>query len=458
MSPTRVLFQDLGLIEPILNAVTKTGYTIPTPIQLAAIPPALAGRDVLGCAQTGTGKTAAFSLPMLQRIDATARKEPKLRGLILTPTRELAAQIGESLTNYGADLDLYHAVIFGGVSDQPQIKEVRRGLDIIVATPGRLLDLMERRVISLEHVEMFVLDEADRMLDMGFIHDVRKITARLPKQRQTMFFSATMPPEIKKLADGLLQNPEFVSVTPVSSTAERIEQKLYFIDRGNKRRLLVDCLKDPACDRTLVFSRTKHGANRVVGDLEKAGIQAAAIHGNKSQGARTRALDAFKTGEIKVLVATDIAARGIDVDGVSHVINYEIPNIPETYVHRIGRTARAGREGIALSFCDSEERAFIRDIERLIGRAIPRVAEHPYPPGSPAPEETDPRQGERRHERGSTGGGGGGNGRRPGGNSRGFNAPGPRGPAGHRNPRPSPAAGGAAPRNAANSQRRAPPR
>jgi ATP-dependent RNA helicase RhlE len=423
VSPTGVLFQDLGLIEPILNAVRKTGYTEPTPIQRAAIPPALAGRDLLGCAQTGTGKTAAFSLPVLQRIDATARKTPLLRALILTPTRELAAQIGESLRDYGADLDLYHTVIFGGVSDQPQIKEMKRGVDILVATPGRLLDLMERKIVSLEHIELFVLDEADRMLDMGFIHDVRKVTARLPKKRQTLFFSATMPPEIKKLADGLLNNPEFVSVAPVSSTAERIEQRLYLVDRGNKKRLLVDCLRDPSCSSTLVFTRTKHGANRVVGDLEKVGIRSAAIHGNKSQGARTRALDDFKSGAIKVLIATDIAARGIDVDGVSHVINYEIPNVPETYVHRIGRTARAGRDGVALSFCEGEERPFIRDIERLIGFAIPRIEDHPYPLGSAPRAEADESRpaggrGQRHGGQNQGRGGGGGHGVRGGGPNR----------------------------------------
>ncbi|HSC88800.1 MAG TPA: DEAD/DEAH box helicase, partial [Polyangiaceae bacterium] len=422
VSPTRVIFRDLGLIEPILKAVEKTGYSVPTPIQQAAIPPALAGRDVLGCAQTGTGKTAAFSLPVLQNIDKTARKNPLLRALILTPTRELAAQIGESLEQYGAELDLYHTVIFGGVSDKVQIDELKKGVDILVATPGRLLDLLDRKFLSLANIELFVLDEADRMLDMGFIHDVRKVTALLPKQRQTLFFSATMPPEIRKLASGLLSNPEHVSVTPVSSTAERIEQKLYMIDRGNKKRLLVDCLRSPEFSSTLVFTRTKHGANRVVTDLEKAGIRSAAIHGNKSQGARTRALDEFKSGTIRVLVATDIAARGIDVDGVSHVINYEIPNVPETYVHRIGRTARAGRDGIALSFCEGEERAYVRDIERLIGFPIPRIDDHPYPFGSapaaaPSDDEREPRQGGRRPD-GRRPGGQGGHGVRGGGPNR----------------------------------------
>jgi ATP-dependent RNA helicase RhlE len=368
-----VQFSDLALIEPIQRAVARAGYTTPSPIQQAAVPPALLGKDVLGCAQTGTGKTAAFSLPILQRIDALAGKEPALRALILTPTRELAAQIGESLATYGKDLDLYHTVIFGGVSDKAQIHELKEGVDILVATPGRLLDLMQRRFVDLSKIEVFVLDEADRMLDMGFIHDVRKVVAALPSKRQTLFFSATMPDEIKKLADKLLRDPVVVSVTPVSSTAEKIDQAVYFVDRATKPKLLLKVLGSEACKRVLVFSRTKHGANRIADALEKARVSAAAIHGNKSQGARTRALEGFRNGEVRVLVATDIAARGIDVDGVTHVINYDIPNVAETYVHRIGRTARAGAEGIAFSFCESEERGDFRAIERLIGKKVPEL-------------------------------------------------------------------------------------
>lgn len=413
MQARGVQFQDLGLIEPLQRAVARAGYEQPTPIQAAAIPPALLGRDVLGCAQTGTGKTAAFSLPILHRMDELAGDDPLVRALILTPTRELAAQIGESIAVYGKGLDLTHAVIFGGVSDRPQIKQLKDGVDILVATPGRLIDLMDRRYVSLKDLEIFVLDEADRMLDMGFIHDVKRITKVLPKKRQTLFFSATMPPVIRELASSLLTEPEFVTVAPISSTAEKIEQRVYFVDRGNKRDLLSDVLSDPDVQRTLVFSRTKHGANRVVKELDRAGIGAAAIHGNKSQGARTRALGAFRAGELRVLVATDIAARGIDIDDVSHVINYDIPNIPETYVHRIGRTARAGREGIALSFCEAEEHGYLRDIERLIGLKIPEVKDHAYPavepPRAPAPPDRSARG--RRPSGPRSGGAGGGAGR-----------------------------------------------
>ena len=382
-------FTDLQLIEPLQDAVAKAGYTVPTPIQQAAIPPALLGRDVLGCAQTGTGKTAAFSLPILQRIDESAVDEPRIRALILTPTRELAAQIGESIETYGAELDLWHTVIFGGVNEKPQVAELKRGVDILVATPGRLLDLMNRGFVNLKGIEIFVLDEADRMLDMGFIHDVKRITAALPSKRQTLFFSATMPDEIRKLADSLLKDPEFVSVPPVSSTVDRIEQSICFTDKGDKTRLLIEKLNTPNCQRVLVFSRTKHGANRIVKSLDKANIPSAAIHGNKSQGARTRALEGFRTGEVGVLVATDIAARGIDVDGVTHVINFDLPDVAETYVHRIGRTARAGREGIAWSFCEFADRAYLEDIERLIQKNIPRDTSHAYPPSEPLPPETD---------------------------------------------------------------------
>jgi ATP-dependent RNA helicase RhlE len=384
-----VLFKDLGLIPALLTAVERAGYTTPTPIQIQAIPPVLQGKDLLGCAQTGTGKTAAFSLPMLQHIDSRVGDVPKLRGLILTPTRELAAQIDESLTTYGKGLELWHTVIFGGVGEKPQLAELKRGVDILVATPGRLLDFLGRGLVKLDTVEVFVLDEADRMLDMGFLPDVKRITAALPKERQTLFFSATMPPEIRKLADGLLRDPAVVSVTPIASTAEKVEQKVYFTDKTNKRKLLIDVLKAEGCERTIVFSRTKHGANRVVGYLEHAGIRSAALHGNKSQNARVRALEGFRKGELGVLVATDIAARGIDVEGVSHVINFDIPNVPETYVHRIGRTARAGASGVALSFCDDEERVFLSDIERLIQQNVERVESHPYPPSFALPPVTD---------------------------------------------------------------------
>ncbi len=387
-------FADTGLIPEILQALNKAGYETPTPIQQQAIPPALLGKDVLGCAQTGTGKTAAFSLPVLQRIDALATSEAVLRALVLTPTRELAAQIGESLTTYGAGLDLRHAVIFGGVNERPQVSQLKKGIDILVATPGRLLDLLNRGFVRLDRLEVFVLDEADRMLDMGFIHDVKRITAALPAKRQTLFFSATMPPEIRTLASRLMKDPVHVSVTPVSSTAEKISQSVYFTDKAQKRNLLVHVLSQPEVKRALVFSRTKHGANRVAQVLDARGIPCAAIHGNKSQGARTRALDGFRSGELPVLVATDIAARGIDVDGVTHVVNFDLPNVPETYVHRIGRTARAGAEGVAVSFCDAEERPYLADIEKLIKMRIERVeadalgiaADHtPEPPRAPHP-------------------------------------------------------------------------
>jgi ATP-dependent RNA helicase RhlE len=375
-----VKFADTGLIPELLEAVAKAGYQTPTPIQQQAIPPALAGRDVLGCAQTGTGKTAAFSLPVLQRVDSVAGDEPVLRALVLTPTRELAAQISESFSTYGTGLGLHHAVIFGGVSEKPQMKELKQGVDILVATPGRLLDLMNRGFIKLNRLEIFVLDEADRMLDMGFIHDVKRITAALPEKRQTLLFSATMPPEIRNLASRLMKDPVYVSVTPVSSTAEKIRQSVYFTDKAQKRRLLVHVLSRPEVERALVFSRTKHGANRVVECLGARGIACAAIHGNKSQGARTRALEGFRSGELPVLVATDIAARGIDVEGVTHVVNFDLPNVPETYVHRIGRTARAGAEGTAVSFCDHDERPYLADIERLIQMRIERVEGPAFPP------------------------------------------------------------------------------
>jgi ATP-dependent RNA helicase RhlE len=385
-------FEDLGLIPPILRAVAEAGYATPTPIQSRAIPSLLQGRDLLGLAQTGTGKTAAFALPILQRLVSSGRTPTghrPIRALILTPTRELASQIGESLATYGRHLILRHTVIFGGVGQRPQEEALRRGIDILVATPGRLLDLAGQGFVDFRYLEIFVLDEADRMLDMGFVHDVRRVLSLLPAKKQSLFFSATMPPEAQQLADGLLHDPLTVAVAPVSATADRIEQSLYFVEKADKRRLLVELLRDRGMTRVLVFSRTKHGANRVAEHLEKARIGAAAIHGNKSQGARERALGGFKAGTIRVLVATDLAARGIDVDEVSHVINFDLPNVPETYVHRIGRTARAGASGIALSFCEEEERAYLVDIERLTRNHIPRVEEHAFKSPLRPPPATD---------------------------------------------------------------------
>jgi ATP-dependent RNA helicase RhlE len=380
VAETGIGFAALGLIEPILRAVQAENYISPTPIQERSIPHLLEGRDLLGCAQTGTGKTAAFALPILQRLSGSRRPAAprSMRALILTPTRELASQIDDSFRVYGRHLGLRHAVVFGGVGQHKQVQALARGLDILVATPGRLLDLMGQGYAKLNSVEIFVLDEADRMLDMGFIHDVKRVIAGLPRPRQTLLFSATMPPDIARLADGILVDPAKVAVTPVASTAERIEQWVLHVERGNKPALLASILKDPGIGRALVFTRTKHGANKVVMQLGKAGITADAIHGNKSQNARERALAAFKNGRMRVLVATDIAARGIDIDGISHVVNYDLPNVPETYVHRIGRTARAGASGVAISFCDREERAYLRDIERLIRKTVPVVENHPY--------------------------------------------------------------------------------
>ncbi|PVY41304.1 DEAD/DEAH box helicase [Pontibacter virosus] len=372
-------FSELNLIEPILKALQAEGYTQPTPIQERAIPHLLAGTDVLGCAQTGTGKTAAFAIPVLQMLHNQKNRAPKtIKTLILTPTRELAIQINESFASYGKNTDVRHTVIFGGVSQHAQVQELKRGIDVLIATPGRLLDLIGQGFISLKHVEFFVLDEADRMLDMGFIHDIKRIIPMLPKQRQSLFFSATMPPVIQALADTILVNPVKVEVTPVSSTAEKVGQAVYFVEKNDKRDLLRHLLSDQEIERVLVFTRTKHGADRVVKDLNKANIQAEAIHGNKSQNARQRALSNFKAGATRVLVATDIAARGIDVEELSHVINYELPNEPETYVHRIGRTGRAGNAGIALSFCDEEERYYLRDIQKLINKQIKVDANHPF--------------------------------------------------------------------------------
>lgn len=372
-------FAQLGLCPPILKALAEEGYESPSPIQEKAIPPALDGRDVLGCAQTGTGKTCAFAAPILQRLDGEKVSGRPIRALVLTPTRELALQIQESFAAYGRHLPLRSAVIFGGVGQAPQVEQLKKGVDILVATPGRLGDLYGQKLIDLSKLEIFVLDEADRMLDMGFIHDVRRILGWLPRQKQTLFFSATMPPEVRGLVDGLLVNPVKVAVNPVSSPVEIIDQKLYYVDRGNKTKLLAHLIRELDVKNALVFTRTKHGANKVAGDLAKAGITAAAIHGNKSQTARQQALADFKAGRVQALVATDIAARGLDIEELSHVFNYNLPDVPETYVHRIGRTGRAGRGGTAVSFCDINEKEELKAIEKLIGRAVPVVENHPWP-------------------------------------------------------------------------------
>ena len=373
-------FKELDLLEPILNALEKKGYSTPTPIQQQAIPIILSGSDIMGCAQTGTGKTAAFAIPILQNLYKTQKNEGrrKIRSLILTPTRELAIQIEENIKDYGSNLNLRHAVIFGGVNQTSQINRLKSGIDILVATPGRLLDLQQQGYIDLRSLEVFVLDEADRMLDMGFIHDVKKVLKLIPAKRQTLFFSATMPKEIKSLASTMLTNPKQVVVTPVSSTAEKIEQELYHVVTAKKKDLLLHILTEKTVNFVLIFTRTKHGADRVVKILSRANIKAAAIHGNKSQNARQNALNNFKNRTIQVLVATDIAARGIDIDELELVINYDIPNIPETYVHRIGRTGRAGASGKALSFCDVEEQPYIKSIEKLIGLRIKEVKNHPF--------------------------------------------------------------------------------
>jgi len=379
-------FQQLHLIEPLLKALNDEGYTTPTPIQEQAIPAILARKDLLGCAQTGTGKTAAFALPLLQLMceDAASGKTlagtgvRPVRALILTPTRELAIQIDESFAAYGRYTGMKHLVIFGGVPQHPQVQGLRSGADVLVATPGRLLDLCDQRLLDLRGIQYFVLDEADRMLDMGFINDVRKILSKLPQKKHSLFFSATMPPEIQKLAGSILVDPAKVEVTPVSSTAETINQSVYYVDKKDKRSLLLHLLNDSAIPTALVFTRTKHGADKVAQGLTRAGIRAEAIHGNKSQNARQRALVNFKNRHTRILVATDIAARGIDIDDLTHVINFELPNVPETYVHRIGRTGRAGASGTALSFCDAEEKEFLRDIQKLISRQIPVVEDHPH--------------------------------------------------------------------------------
>jgi ATP-dependent RNA helicase RhlE len=414
--PNFMHFSDLNLIEPLLRAVATEGYDAPTPIQQQAIPHVLAGRDLLGCAQTGTGKTAAFALPILQRLAAAAPPAPEggpaprpgasrggpIRVLVLTPTRELAAQIGDSFATYGRNLRLRHTVIFGGVGQRAQEQALAQRPDILVATPGRLLDLAQQGHVNFRGLEIFVLDEADRMLDMGFIHDVRRVIALLPARRQTLFFSATMPPDIIELSSRILTDPARVSVSPVTATADNIRQHVYFVAKGDKRALLEHVLGDPAIERAIVFTRTKHGANRVAEHLAKARIDAAAIHGNKSQNARERALAGFKRGDTRVLVATDIAARGIDVDGISHVINFDLPDVPESYVHRIGRTARAGASGVAFSFCDrGEELAMLTAIERLIRARIPVVEDHPMR-GARSGAASPPREAPREAPRGDS--------------------------------------------------------
>jgi ATP-dependent RNA helicase RhlE len=368
-------FESLGLIEPLLKALHQEGYEKPTPIQQQAIPIVLKGTDLLGCAQTGTGKTAAFALPVIQQLHNRGIEQKgkrPIRSLILTPTRELAIQIEESFKAYGRNTALKYLVIFGGVGQFPQTQALRSGTDVLIATPGRLLDLMNQGFIDLRNLEIFILDEADRMLDMGFIHDVKKVIAKLPQKRQSLFFSATMPPEIQKLSATILTNPMKVEVTPPATTAEKINQSIYYLDKADKKTMLLHVLSDHTIERALVFTRTKHGANKVVKDLQSKGITAEAIHGNKSQNARQLALKNFKNKATRVLVATDIAARGIDVDDLTHVINYEIPNVPETYVHRIGRTGRAGASGIAISFCEAEEVSYIKDIQKLTGVIIPQ--------------------------------------------------------------------------------------
>jgi ATP-dependent RNA helicase RhlE len=376
-------FDSLGLAQPLLKALAAEGYTVPTPIQAQAIPPALAGRDVQGIAQTGTGKTAAFALPILQRLSANPIRPQRgaCRVLVLSPTRELASQIAESFRTYGRFLNLRVAVMYGGVPKPRQAKQMASGVDVLVATPGRLIDHMQDRTVRLDQVEILVLDEADRMLDLGFIVPIRRIVRDIPARRQTMFFSATMPSEIGDLAAGLLHDPVHVAVAPVATTVERVEQHVIFADAARKRHVLAGLLGGTASGRTLVFTRTKHGADRVVKQLGESGLPAAAIHGNKSQGQRERALADFRSGRTRVLVATDIAARGIDVEDVGHVINYDLPNVPESYVHRIGRTARAGAAGTAISLCDNSERAFLRSIEKLIRTRVPVMAQ----PGETAP-------------------------------------------------------------------------
>lgn len=371
-------FEQLNLAKPLLEALAKKGYTVPTPIQSQAIPHILQQKDIFGCAQTGTGKTAAFALPVLQLMSATPSNHRAIKALVLAPTRELALQISESFAEYGRHTGLRHTVIFGGVNQNPQVQTIRKGVDILIATPGRLLDLMQQNVLKLSQIEYFVLDEADRMLDMGFIRDINRIIAQLPKKRQTMFFSATVSPEIRKLSQSILSNPVHVSVTPVSSTSELVSQSVYYVSKEHKRALLKHVIDSDQIAHALVFTRTKHGADKVAKELSRNGIKAEAIHGNKSQNAREKALKGFKERSIRVLVATDIASRGIDVDKLTHVINFEIPEVAETYVHRIGRTGRAGSEGVALSFCSGDEVAYMKSITKLINKRIEVVKSHPF--------------------------------------------------------------------------------
>ena len=374
-------FKDLHIIEPILRAVGEEGYTNPTPIQEQSIPILLKGKDLLGCAQTGTGKTASFAIPILQHIYLDKQQNTgarRIKALIVTPTRELAIQIADSFTSYGKHTGIKNTVIFGGVKQGQQTNALRAGVDVLVATPGRLLDLIQQGFITLKHIEYFVLDEADHMLDMGFIHDIKKVIAQLPQRRQSLFFSATMPKSIVELSGKILGNPEKVTIKPKQATAEKVDQALYFVTKPSKTKLLIHLIEEKKAKSTLVFSRTKHGADKIVKNLLKVGIKAAAIHGNKAQNARQRALNAFKVGDLSVLVATDIAARGIDVDDLSLVINFDLPNVPETYVHRIGRTGRAKASGIALSFCDAIEKADLKEIEKLIKQKVPVISDHPF--------------------------------------------------------------------------------
>lgn len=407
-------FKDLGIIEPILKALEEEGYTQPTPIQEQSIPILLQGDDLLGCAQTGTGKTAAFSIPIIQQlveagIDTKGKR--KIKALVVTPTRELAIQIGDSFKAYSKHTDLKRTVIYGGVKQGNQVNALRAGVDVLVATPGRLLDLIQQGFITLQHIEYFILDEADQMLDMGFIHDIKKIIAKLPTKRQSLFFSATMAKEIVELAGKiLLGNPQRVTIEPKKTTAEKVEQAVYFVQKADKPKLLVHLLEENPDSSTLVFSRTKHGADKIVRVLAKTKFQSAAIHGNKSQNQRQKALNDFKDGKLKVLIATDIAARGIDVEDLALVINYDLPNIPETYVHRIGRTGRAAASGIALSFCNIEEKAYLKDIQKLISQTIPVIDNHPFPDdGTEVFEKAKPQQRRNHTPRGNSGGNSGSN-------------------------------------------------
>lgn len=404
-----MLFENLDIIKPIQKALQDEGYSNPTPIQAKSIPHLLEGKDLLGCAQTGTGKTAAFAIPILQRVyneQKNSRGPRTIKAVVLAPTRELAIQIEESFTAYSQYMDIKSLVIFGGVSQNSQTRALREGVDILIATPGRMLDLYSQKFINLSKVKYFVLDEADSMLDMGMIHDVKRIISHLPQVRQNIFFSATMPNEISKLANSIFKDPIKVEVAPVSSTTETVKQSMYFVSKKQKRALLIDLLKDKSIQSVLVFSRTKHGANKITTDLLKVGIEACAIHGNKSQNARQLALSNFKEGKIRVLVATDIAARGIDVDELSHVINYDLPEVAETYVHRIGRTGRAGHTGCAMSFCSMEERGYYKSIEKLINKKIPVIKDHPYEASSndvaEVVEKRNPRSNNRGNNRGNS--------------------------------------------------------